>query len=894
MYFCRIKRLRMEMVLKDIVRKLGSDVIGVEGAVDRVGKVREILVDSRSAVGAEGSLFVAVEGKGNDGHKYIGDLYDRGMRAFVVTGRGMESAGINPGDFPDAVFIVVEDTVKALQRLARRGKRDSDDCSFDGELSAVTGSRGKTTLKEWLFQLLEPVVSVSRSPRSYNSQIGVPLSMWGLDREAEVGIVEAGISKKGEMMALAECINPDTVVVTNIGDAHSGGFASDVEKAGEKLQLLFESDADKLIMTADSDVLNEALELQKKRYPQKKFSILRWSAEGRDAELQIKVVDTPDGRKAFRYSFEGEESDLVLPGWFRVQGDEREGFHVGNGGYGDETGNPGTVVKALWGADFENAANALAFMLHRGIDKETIAGRFSELHKIATRLNVSEGVNGCTVIRDSYTSDFGSLRPALDFMRRRKTPGQSMTLVMADLHHEARAGRELYTGIAEAVAGSGVKRFIGIGPAMCRYSAEFESRGLEGGFFNKVADAIAELSSSDFEGETLLLKGSPEHDLSALAEMLEARRHETVLEVNLDAMVSNYNYFRRQLPQGVGMVCMVKAAGYGAGSYEVAKTLQDCGAAYLAVAVVDEGVELREKGITMPVIVMNPRSANYRAMFTNHLEPEVYSMDMLRDMLREARKRGVAGYPVHIKLDTGMHRMGFSTEELPLLMDELEGQKELSVRSVFSHLATADCPDMDDYTERQLEKFRCDSEYLAKRIESAGGGKVLRHVLNTAGILRYPEHAYDMVRLGIGLYGANTLPRDMEKPLATVSTLSTSIISIKDLAAGESVGYGRRGVVERASRIATIPIGYADGMNRRFGCGVVKVRVNGREVPTVGNICMDACMIDVTGVECKVGDRVEVFGPRMPVQRLADVLGTIPYEVLTSVSPRVKRVYYRE
>ncbi|MDE6218573.1 MAG: alanine racemase, partial [Muribaculaceae bacterium] len=368
-----------------------------------------------------------------------------------------------------------------------------------------------------------------------------------------------------------------------------------------------------------------------------------------------------------------------------------------------------------------------------------------------------------------------------------------------------------------------------------------------------------------------------------------AKTHEPVLEVNLDGVVKNYNYFRQCVPHDTRMIAMVKASGYGAGSYEIAKTLQDCGAAYLAVAVLDEGIDLRRQGITMPIMVMNPKVVNYRAMFANGLEPEVYSMQMLHDMVREAAKAGVTGYPIHIKLDTGMHRMGFVESELPALMDYVTSQRGVRIRSVFSHLATADCPDMNDYTELQLQRFKQYSDYIVKRNPTP----VLRHVLNSAGILRYPDHHYDMVRLGIGLYGVNTLPPEMEKPLATVSSLRTVIIAIREYKAGETIGYGRRGLLKRDSRVATIPIGYADGMNRHFGCGAISVRVNGCDAPTLGNICMDACMIDVTGIDCKEGDAVEIFGSHADVQRLADVLGTIPYEILTSVSPRVKRVYYR-
>ena len=802
-------------------------------------RISHLLTDSRSLETPDDSLFFAIPAAANDGHRYISELYARGVRNFVVNHIPEQIKAVG-----DANFLVVPDTVKALQTVARRNPQ------FGGSILAITGSRGKTTLKEWIFQLMEPLSDISRSPRSYNSQIGVPLSMWELEPTTRLGVIEAGVSKAGEMQALAECIQPDTVIITNIGDAHSEGFDSDAHKAAEKAQLASTASTKTVIFSADNPLIAEAV---RKSAPG--VGTLTWSLSGAEADIDIKTESDRDGVR-ITYTYQGETSEFAAP----LRGD----------------------------ADIENAANALAFMLLSGIERDVIADRFRHLHKIGTRLNVTEGVNGCTVIHDSYTSDFSSLRPALDFMRRRKTATQTTTLILSDLHHESSDADTLYANIASLLEHAGVNRLIGVGPAISAHRGLFKG---DAQFFDNTAALLSALSTSDFSDEVILLKGSPEFNFDDIAELLETRRHETVLEVNLDSLVANYNYFRRQLPGGTGVVCMVKASGYGAGSYEIAKTLQDCGAAYLAVAVLDEGIELRQKGITMPIMVMNPKVVNYKSMFANRLEPEIYSFDMLRDVIREARKNDIKGYPVHIKVDTGMHRMGFIEDELPELMDILESNEEIVAKSVFSHLATSDCPDMNDYTELQLDRFARYTDYMLSR----SSRPILRHVLNTAGILRYSgEHHYDMARLGIGLYGANTLPADMEKPLAVVSTLRTVIIAIREWEAGESIGYGRRSVLTRKSRVATIPIGYADGMNRHFGRGAITVRINGKDCPTVGNICMDACMIDVTDVDCKVGDSVEIFGNETPLQRLADVLDTIPYEVLTSVSPRVKRVYYRE
>lgn len=802
-------------------------------------EINNLLIDSRSLESADDTLFFAIPTLGNDGHNYIEELYSAGVRSFVVN-RIPDSLA----DSEEINWLVVDNTVHALQQVAA-GKNETHK-----ETLAITGSRGKTTLKEWIFQLMEPLADIGRSPRSYNSQIGVPLALWEIKSSASLAIIEAGISAPGEMQRLANIIQPDTVIITNIGDAHSDGFESIKEKTDEKLILGTFPSVKRVILSADSSLLyEEAVRLIGKE------KLFTWTLEDKPADLRIKVTSAGRDEMEITYLYEGEESYFRAP-------------------FSNEK-------------DLENGANALAFMLVWGVDRDMIARRFARLHKIGTRLNVSEGVNGCSVVLDQYTSDFSSLRPAIDFIRRRKTPDQTMTLIMSDLHHEDITGKDLYVRISSLIQQTGVKRFIGVGPALMDNAGEFPSGSM---FFSSPSELLASLSTSDFSDEIILIKGSPEFSLTGVAEMLETRKHETVLEVNLDSIISNYNYFRCNLPAGVGLICMVKASGYGAGSYEIAKTLQDCGAAYLAVAVLDEGIELRKKGIVMPIMVMNPKVVNYKSLFANRLEPEIYSFDMLKDVISEARKNGIKGYPVHIKLDTGMHRTGFIESELPELMEILRNNPEVEPRSVFSHLATADCPDMNDFTELQLSRFGRYTEYMLANYPRP----ILRHILNSAGILRFPQYHYDMARLGIGLYGANTLPPEMEKPLAVVSTLRTVIIAMREYGPGETIGYGRHGVITRFSKIATIPIGYADGMNRHFGRGNISVFVNGRWAPTIGNICMDACMIDVTDIECEVGDSVEIFGRNASLQRLADTLDTIPYEILTSVSPRVKRVYYRE
>ena len=802
--------------------------------------ITQLLTDSRNIFNPEDTLFFAINTiGGNDGHNYMKFLYDKGVRNFV--------AEVLPEDLKlkeDLNIILVSDTVRALSEIGSWKREKAK------EVVAIVGSRGKTTLKEMLFELLEPSFRISRSPRSYNSKIGVPLSLWQIQDQTDIALIEAGISRLGEMYPLAQIIDPDTVIFNNIGDSHSEGFQSMQQKADEKALIASSLKNQTLIYPFDNEFIKKAVD----KY-QKDKTLLRWSTINHNAELFIETSDSSNGKTKIEYVWQNRKYSMEVS--FNKE------------------------------YDFENFAAALAFLLKEGISHEEIKERFNRLHRINTRLNVSDGVNGCTIIKDSYTSDLSSLLPAIDFMMRRKIPSQTPTLIISDLHHEGEDVEKTYKEISGIINQSGIKKFIGIGSSMIKHRELFPQNSF---FYVDTESFLENMSASDFNDEIILLKGSGEFGFERIYEVLEIKKHETVMEINLDSILKNYNYFRKHVPSQTGIIAMVKASGYGSGSYEIAKTLQDAGASYLAVAALDEGIELRRKGITMPVMVMNPRSANYKSLFRNKLEPVIYTLSMVEKLIDEAKKNDIGEYPVHIKLDTGMHRMGFEAHEIDNLIDFLYSTRNIRVTSVFSHLATADCPDMDEFTFRQLTKF----EDMSNRLINGLGYPVKRHILNSAGILRFPQYHFDFVRLGIGLYGANTLPQEMEEPLAVVSTLRSVIICIREIEPDEAVGYGRRGVVNKKSRIATIPIGYADGMNRKFGNGALKVLVNGKAVPTIGNICMDATMLDVTDVACKEGDSVEIFGDNISLNSLAELLDTIPYEILTSVSPRVKRIYFRE
>lgn len=792
--------------------------------------ITTLLTDSRSLLDAEHSLFFALRTKRADGHYFIADLYRRGVRAFVVDS---DFRYIN--EYPDADFITVESASAALMKIAEANRRE-----YSAPTIAITGSRGKTLVKEWLYMLLRSDYRITRSPRSYNSRIGVPLSLWQFNGDTTLGIVEAGISAEGEMNLLEQMIHPDIAVLTCIGADHEDGFRNRRKKIEEKL--LIASHASTLIYPAD------------------------------DTEITAAIADM--------------QTCGTLPASLRL---------VDSASYLPDITSCDNSFVHPW--EKRNAATCLAVMETLGYRRDDALNRISHLKSIGTRMNVTDGVNHNLIITDDYICDLHSLAPALDFMGRRATSDRTTTLIITDLDHEASSVEETYRELGRLCDLRKIDTIIGIGKEI---SSHHIRRSPRDRFFATAEEAMESLTTTDFDHQLIMIKGSDEMPLDRITHMLEARTHETVLEVNLDALLNNFNFYRSHLRPETGIVAMVKASGYGAGSYELAKTLQSAGAAYLAVAVLDEGIDLRRAGITMPIMVLNPKVLNYRQLFNYRLEPEIFSFDILNEIIEQARRLGVKDYPVHLKLDTGMHRLGFLEEDIDEVIRIIRNQDCIRVASVFSHLATADCPDMNDYTEMQLHLFdRCSSRITAALPEH----NVKRHILNTAGIIRYPQYQYDLVRLGIGLYGVPTLRDNSESALQQISTLSTVIIAIKEWEAGTTIGYGRRGVLTRHSRIATIPIGYADGINRHMGCGKVSFLVNGHPCPTVGNICMDICMIDITDApgadgssnsSPQVGDKVVIFSPDNPVTPMADNLDTIPYELLTSVSPRVRRLYYTE
>lgn len=814
-----------------------ATIIKAAGEIHADNNLSVLLTDSRSLTFPEESIFFALVTERNDGHKYIKELYDKGVRDFVI-----DHYPIEADQMPEANFLRVANTLAAMQMLAAHHRRQ-----FDIPVIGITGSNGKTSVKEWLHQLLQDDYNIVRSPRSYNSQTGVPLSVWQLNEKTELALFEAGISRPDEMNRLEEIIQPTIGLITNIGEAHQEGFASIQQKCIEKLTLL--QGCDCIIYDGDNEIVSDCVEkLCLGAYE------IAWSRKDRDKPLYISSIEKGDHTTRIKYTYLQYMLEVTIP-------------------YTDD-------------ASIQNAIHCLAIMLYLNRTPEVISERMAKLEPLAMRMEVKEGNNNCLIINDSYNSDMDSLTIALDFQARRAaSSNMKRTLILSDIFQTGLPPATLYRKVSELLKRKGIERLIGIGPIISDNAYLFD---IEKEFYSGTREFVEQLTPNMFHNELILIKGARDFHFELISEALELKQHETILEVNLDALIDNLNYYKSYLKPETKVVCMVKAFGYGAGSYEIAKTLQDRGADYLAVAVADEGAELRKAGITMPIIVMNPEMSSFRTLFSYRLEPEIYSFNLLNALLAEGEKLGVSGYPIHIKIDSGMHRLGFTENQIDELAGLLQSQIVLMARSVFSHLAGSDEAQHDGYTLQQAATFnRC-----ADKIQAASKHKVMRHLLNTAGITRFSEYQADMVRLGIGLYGVS--PIDENQGLRPVSTLKTTILQIHEYEAGETIGYGRHGVLTRHSRIAAIPIGYADGLDRHLGNGNCEVLINGHRAPIVGNICMDICMIDVTDIACNEGDRVEIFGENLPVQELAQRLDTIPYEVLTSISNRVKRVYYRE
>lgn len=814
-----------------------AQVIGAERKGTAEARINWLLIDSRSLCFPEETLFFALRTEKNDGHKYIEELYRRGVRNFVVeeAPQTLPSPSLEGGSSISANFLVVKSPLQALQDLAAYHRS-----KLNIPVIGITGSNGKTTVKEWLYQLLSPDYNVCRSPRSYNSQVGVPLSVWLINSHNDLAIIEAGISRPGEMARLEHIVKPTIGVMTNLGAAHQENFMSFQIKCSEKMKL-FRHCKTVIVNSKDPIVQSCADTLPE---------------EVKREALQVRQVEKEGDHATVHFEHQGQVGQYTIP-------------------FIDD-------------ASIENSITCFSTVLalNKDIEVETLCERMSRLDPIAMRLEVKDGKNGCTLINDSYNSDVQSLDIALDFMSRRpETKKQHRTLILSDILQSGEPSRSLYSRVAQMASSRGIEKVIGVGDELTACEGYFP---MEHHMFRTTDALIRSDAFKQLRNEFILIKGARQFRFDKLSDLLTLKVHQTILEVNLNALVNNVRYYRRFMQPETKMVCMVKASGYGVGSLETSKTLQDNGVDYLAVAVADEGADLREAGITANIMIMNPETTSFKMLFDYSLEPEVFSFDLLEQLIYAAEKEGITNFPIHIKLDTGMHRLGFNPEtDMPRLIERLRRQTALVPCSVFSHFVGSDGDEFDAFSRRQFELF----DRASRQLQAAYSHKIIRHICNSAGIEHFPEYHLDMVRLGLGLYGINARNNHI---LNNVATLKTTILQIRNVPEGDSIGYSRRTILDRDSRIAAIPIGYADGLNRHLGNRGCYCLVNGQKANYVGNICMDVCMIDVTDIDCKEGDQVEIFGDHLPVTVLSDALGTIPYEVLTGISNRVQRIYIQE
>jgi alanine racemase len=809
-----------------------KQLLNAAGTIINDYTISTLLTDSRRISNPAGSLFFALSGRRN-GHEFIAEAYIAGVRNFVVR-QGPEIK------VPEANFLIVDDVLAALQTLAAYHRS-----SFNLEVIGITGSNGKTIVKEWLYQLMVADKNIVRNPKSYNSQIGVPLSVWQITEKSNLGIFEAGISTINEMARLEGIIQPSIGILTHIGPAHDEGFESRRQKVLEKL-VLFKNC--RLLIHNYDELLDFAADIPVK-------NCFTWSTKFKQANLYVFSGTVISKNFYLRAKYKEKEIECLIP-------------------FLDE-------------ASVENAIVCWATMLAMGYKAVEADKRIERLNAVSMRLELKTGINDCSVIDDSYNSDIQSLEIALNFLNQ-QNQHEKKTLILSDIFQSGLQPDVLYRQVADMIRIKEIDKFIGVGEALIKYQDYFDVP--EKHFYANTPTLLNHLRSLNFRDETILIKGSRSFEFESISRALVQKAHETVLEINLNALLGNLNFYRSKLKPGVKVMAMVKAFSYGSGTFEVANMLQYNKVDYLAVAYIDEGVSLRKAGITLPVMVLNPEASAFDKLTEYRLEPVIYSFGLFDDYIKYAQQNNVLNYPVHLKIDTGMHRLGFENFEVETLCDLLEENRYVRVQSVFSHLVASEASKHDDFTLKQIGKF----EKAFKQIEKTLGYKFIKHLSNTSGIIRWPNAQYDMVRLGIGLYGIDTAIAGTETGLQPIATLKTSISQVKKVKAGETISYSRSGSLAKDGKIATVRIGYADGYLRAFGNGIGKMLVKGVLVPTVGNITMDMCMLDVTNTDVKEGDEVIIFNEQQRIDELAAQIGTIPYEILTNVSQRVKRVYFYE
>ena len=805
--------------------------------------IKDILIDSRRLISAESCLFFALVSKHNDGHKYIEELYKKGLRSFVVSNREFIKS-----DLTDANFFVVNDSLQALQDLAAAHRQN-----YNIPVVGITGSNGKTVIKEWLFQLLFEDKKIVRSPKSYNSQIGVPLSVWQINQMHEMAIFEAGISEPEEMQKLQKVIDPNIGIFTNIGQAHGENFINIQQKVGEKLKLF--THVDTLIYNTDQKEVQEVII---KSGIHKQINTFSWGKQD-DCNLRIKEIKKYNAETLINATHKGQNLEIKIP-------------------FIDD-------------ASVENSIHCWSLMLLLGYENSLIKKRMLKLAPIAMRLELKEGISNCTIINDTYNSDFNSLSIALDFLIQQNHPETSSkktVVVLSDILQSGKNDIELYTAVSELINKKGIDQFIGIGETIKKQADKFKGNAI---FFGSTNEFLTNYPFASLANQLILLKGARVFEFERISRKLQQKLHETVLEINLSAIVENLNYFRAKLNKGTKIMAMVKAFSYGSGGFEIANTLEFHNIDYLGVAYADEGVELRKAGIKTPIMVMSPEEHSFDAMIKHNLEPEIYSfraLSLLEKTISENALPQNKPVKVHLKLETGMNRLGFREEEIDTMLEIINTNELILVQSAFSHLAASDKPELDEFTLLQIQRFEKMSTKISKQIPN----KIFRHLLNSAGISRFPKAHFEMVRLGIGLYGVAGAESDKTN-LKSVTRLRSVISKINQIKKGESVGYNRSFIAKHNMKIGVVSIGYADGFDRNLSNSGT-IRINGKPAPIVGDICMDMCMVDLSNITANEGDDAIIFDAENTVCQLAQTAGTIPYEILSRISRRVKRVYFHE
>ena len=802
--------------------------------------VTHLLLDSRKLLFPQDTVFFAVSSSHRNGSSFIKALYEKGVRCFVIDDKNFDIAV-----YPGATFILVDNVLHALHLLAAHHRS-----VYTLPVLGITGSNGKTIVKEWLYQLLENDFRIVRSPKSYNSQIGVPLSVLQINKKYTLAIFEAGISEPHEMDKLEKIIQPTVGVFTNIGEAHSEGFENKNQKIKEKLNLFKQSSS--IIFCLDDNELMEEVNLLKKE--NQYLQLFTWSRK-KKASLQIVSIGQNNGLSIIKGKHADAEVQITIP-------------------FIDE-------------ASIENTITCWCVLLNMKLASENIAERMSQLRPVEMRLELKQGINNCSIINDSYSADINSLKIALDFLHQQKQHTKQ-TVILSDILQSGKDNDELYRDVASLLKHKNIHRLIGIGLQINLQQEQF-SFLTEKYFFTSVDEFKSHFQSLHFKDETILLKGARVFEFEQIDQLLEQKIHQTVLSINLNSIAHNLKQYQKLLKPSVKIMAMVKAFSYGSGSFEIANLLQFNNVDYLAVAYADEGIELRKAGITIPIMIMNPEENTFNALVQYNLEPEIFSFSILSSFENYLDSSGMQFFPVHIKLDTGMHRLGFEQNEIKMLAEHLRNNNKIKVQSVFSHLIASDDKSRDEFTNKQAAIFL----HCCEQLQRVLSYNFIRHIVNTSAISRHPDLQMDMVRLGIGMYGIDG-NISIQKKLKNVSTLTTTIAQVKKVKAGESIGYGGNSILEKDSDIATVRIGYADGYPRALSKGIGKMFIQNKLVPVVGNVCMDMTMIDVTGIECKEGEKVIVFGEQLPIQQIAEWCNTISYEIMTGVSQRVKRIYFEE